>query len=144
MAVRETKVFNINTSSLIVNSQPVTGLADGTSINVDFNDSYVETLDAHGTTTVTATNNYNAVATITLSMESPSNDLFSNIFNAGKLLGTVGVSFRLACAHSRDTVLSNFTYPTKLASIVQGNDGQSNRVWTFNLTNTTAHVGGLN
>lgn len=99
--------YNPKDVSVIFGGVPIDGFADGTFINVEFDeDAYTKVTGADRLTSRAATNNYAGNATITLQQTSASNDYLAAIWNADRRTGGGVVPLLIKDASGRTVIVA--------------------------------------
>ena len=120
---------------------PLSGFADGTFLEITAdNPQFTKVVGADGFTTRVKSNNYGAVATLTLAQSSPSNEILSGFLNQDRL-NDDGVYPLLIKDMSGTTVVFSATgWIQQFPNITFGNE-LNNREWIIDLADIDIFVG---
>ena len=135
--------FDAKEVSVVINGMfPIHGFADGTFIEVSFENSLFNTSsDIHGNITRVRVNKDEATITLNLSQVSSSNDTLSAFYEADRLNGSGVFSIVIKDNNSNTLFTSLAAYIHQTPKISFSNDTQV-REWTIKATKTSRFISG--
>ncbi len=143
------KNFDVNQFTITVTgpsvSHIVSGLATGTFLSIQMDEEpFKYDSDINGEALTFDSYNKIGKATLTLHQASPSNDVFSRLYQQKELTG-ISATFAIQFKDNNGSTL--ITSPgAKVMSFnsLDYGDSSTNRVWTILMTKVTTSIGGIN
>jgi len=137
------KTYDPKNVQIIMGGAPITGFADGTFINVSFDeDQYTKTVGADGEVSRAKTNNHTSTITLTLKQTSGSNDVLSAFYNADKLNDAGAVPLMIKeIGSGRTLAFTQAAWVQKLPDVGYSKDVED-RAWTIATAQMDMFVGG--
>lgn len=137
------KTYDPNNVQIIVGGVAMSGFADGTFINIAYDENlYNKTVGADGEVSRSRTNNRSATVTLTLKQTSSSNDELSALVLADELDNSGAVPLMVKEIGSGRTLLfAQAAWVEKMPDIGYSKDIED-RAWTLGTSGLTTFVGG--
>ncbi len=127
---------------VIVDGNPITGFADGTFVEVEFDEQqWNKVTGADGLTSRAKTNNYAGVITITLLSTSSGNDILSALWNRDRRSNTGVVNVLIKDATGRTVWSSPQTWIQQIPTQSFSKDTEE-RSWVLDSAGLAGHAGG--
>lgn len=132
--------YDISKVIVVIGTHVISGFIDGEMFTVALDaPENTTTVDIHGNSTITKSNNSNATCTLFLTQSSPSNSVLSNFMNAKRQTGVFPVS--ISDGNSDTLITSLSAWVQKAPDVSYGNTA-STREWEIRLTNVAKYIGG--
>lgn len=137
------KTYDPSNVQVIMGGVPVTGFADGTFINISFDeDQYTKTVGADGEVSRSKSNNNTATVALTLKQTSSSNDALSALYQADRLNNGGAVPFMVKeIGTGRTLCFTQACWVQKLPDVGYSKDVED-RAWTLATGQMEIFVGG--
>jgi hypothetical protein len=135
--------YDISKVIVVVGTHSISGFVDAEMFTITLDaPENTTTVDIHGNSTITKSNNLNATCTLFLTQSSPSNSVLSNFMNAKRQNPNLGMFPVSISDGNSDTLLTSLSaWVQKAPDITYGNT-PSNREWEIRLTNVAKYIGG--
>lgn len=137
------KTYDPSNVQVILGGVPMTGFADGTFVNISFDeDQYTKTVGADGEVSRSKSNNNTATVALTLKQTSSSNDALSALYMADRLNNAGAVPFMVKeIGTGRTLCFAQAAWVQKLPDVGYSKDVED-RAWTLATGQMEIFVGG--
>lgn len=127
---------------IVVGEVPISGYADGTFLEITQDaQQFTKTTGADGYTTRVKSNNYGAVATITLAQTSPSNDMLSLLASVDRLTNKGIFPILIKDINGTTIIFSGTAWIQQIPDAVYGNEINT-RAWVIDMAEADTFLGG--
>ena len=127
---------------VIVDGNPITGFADGTFVEVEFDEQqWNKVTGADGLTSRAKTNNYAGTITVTLLATSNGNDILSNLWNRDRRSNTGVANVLIKDSTGRTVWSSAQTWVQQMPGQAFSKDTEE-RAWILDSANLVGNAGG--